>query len=134
MRAEMLARIHAAGFADVTHAQISIFRFEGPEGRRPTAIAASAQLSKQAVNDVLGQLEGAGYLRRRSDPSDGRARVVRLTARGRRLDTAIWQAGREVEDDWRERIGEPTWGTFRTVLDQIARADVDGPDAQAADG
>jgi DNA-binding MarR family transcriptional regulator len=133
MRAEMLERIHAAGFADITHAQISVFRFEGPEGRRPTEIATSAQLSKQTVNDVLGRLEQAGYLRRRPDPGDGRARVVRLTARGRRLDAAVWQAGREVEDAWRTRVGEPTWGVFREVLDRIARADPGGPASRAAE-
>lgn len=113
----------SAGFADVTHAQVPIFRYEGPEGRRPTEIAATAQLSKQAVNDVLGQLERSGYLTRKSHPDDGRARVVRLTARGRRLDAAIWEAGREVERTWRERIGEPAWGVFREVLDQLAQAD-----------
>lgn len=122
MRAEMLDRIHAAGFTDITYAQLFVFRFEGPEGSRPTEIAATAQLSKQAVNDVLGQLERAGYLRRKPHPGDGRARLVRLTARGRRLDAAIWEAGREVERSWRTRIGEPNWGVFREVLDQIAAA------------
>ena len=123
MRAEMLANLHRAGFPDVTYAQLPIFRHEGPDGRQPREIAATAQLSKQAVNDLLGQLERAGYLKRKSHPDDGRARVVRLTARGRRLDAAIWEAGREVERTWRERIGEPTWGVFREVLDQLAQAD-----------
>jgi len=123
MRAEMLDCLHRAGFVDVTYAQIPIFRYEGPDGRQPTEIAATAQLSKQAVNDLLGQLERLGYLKRKSHPDDGRARVVRLTARGRRLEAAIWEAGREVERTWRERIGEPAWGVFREVLDQLAQAD-----------
>jgi DNA-binding MarR family transcriptional regulator len=119
----MLEHVRRAGFADVTYAHFPIFRYEGPEGRQPTEIAASAQLSKQAVNDALGQLERAGYLKREAHPDDGRARVVRLTARGRRLDAAIWEAGRDVERTWRERIGEPTWSAFREVLDQLAQAD-----------
>ncbi len=118
----MLDSIHAAGFEDVTFAQFPIFRFEGPEGRQPTEIAAVAQLSKQAVNDVLGQLERAGYLTREPHPDDGRARIVRLTEHGRRLEAAIWAAGREVEEAWRERIGEPAWGTFREVLDELAQS------------
>lgn len=123
MRAEMLDRLHRAGFPDVTYAHLPIFRFEGPQGRRPTEIAATARLSKQTVNDVLGQLERLGYLQRKPHPDDGRARVVRLTARGRRLDAAIWEAGREVERTWRQRIGDPAWGVFREVLDQLAQAD-----------
>jgi DNA-binding MarR family transcriptional regulator len=123
MRAEMIEHVHRAGFPDVSYAHIPIFRYEGPDGRQPTEIAATAQLSKQAVNDVLGQLERSGYLKRKPHPNDGRARVVRLTARGRRLDAAIWEAGREVERTWKERIGEPAWGIFRAVLDQLAQAD-----------
>ncbi len=123
MRAEMLDHLHRAGFPDVTYAHLPIFRSEGPDGRQPTEIAETAQRSKQTVNDLLGQLERAGYLKRKSHPDDGRARVVRLTARGRRLDAAIWEAGREVERTWRNRIGEPAWGSFREVLDQLAQAD-----------
>ncbi len=72
---------------------------------------------------MLGQLERLGYLTREPHAADGRARVVRLTARGRRLEAAIWEAGRELERRWREGIGEPAWGTFREVLDQLAQAD-----------
>jgi DNA-binding MarR family transcriptional regulator len=119
----MLDRVHGAGFPDVTYAHLPIFRHEGPEGRQPTEVAATTQLSKQTVNDLLGQLERAGYLKRKSHPDDGRARVVRLTARGRRLDAAIWEAGREVERMWSERIGEPAWSVFREVLDQLAQTE-----------
>jgi DNA-binding MarR family transcriptional regulator len=119
----MLDRVHRAGFPDVTYAQIPIFRYEGPDGRQPTEIAATAQLSKQAVNDILGQLERAGYVKRKPHQQDGRARVLELTARGRRLEAAIWEAGREVERTWRERIGEPAWSAFRDVLNQLAQAD-----------
>jgi hypothetical protein len=41
---------------------------------------------------------------------------------GRRLEAAIWDAGRDVERQWQERIGEPEWATFRKVLDTLAQA------------
>ncbi len=129
MRAQMLERLHQAGFADVSYSHIPVFRHQGPEGRQPTEIAATAQMSKQAVNNLLGQLQTAGYLKRKPHPEDGRARIVGLTARGRRLEAAIWQAGREVERGWTEQIGERDWSVFRRVLDQIADA---GP-ARVAD-
>jgi DNA-binding MarR family transcriptional regulator len=125
LRAEMIERIYAAGFTDITFAQVAIFRREGPHGRRPTEIAAAAELSKQSVNDTLRYFETLGYLRLKPDPSDGRARVVHLTARGRRLDVVIWKAGRDVERGWSDRIGEPAWSTFQAVVDQIAQAGVD---------
>lgn len=119
----MLDCLHRAGFQDVTYAHIPIFRYQGPDGRQPTEIAATAQLSKQAVNDLLGQLEHSGYLKRKQHPDDGRARVVQLTRRGRRLDAAIWEAGREVERSWKETIGDTAWGYFRDVLDQVAEGE-----------
>lgn len=131
MRLEMLGRLHRAGYPDVSYAHIPIFRYQGPEGRQPSEIATTAHLSKQTVNDILGQLERSGYLKRQPHPDDGRARIVRLTARGRRLEAAIWQAGRDVEKTWEERIGEPAWAVFRAVLDQIAEED---PTAVPADG
>lgn len=125
LRAQMLDCVHRAGFADVTYAQILVFRYEGPDGRQPTEIAASAQLSKQMVNELLGQLEGAGYLKRKPHPVDKRGRLVRLTGRGRKLDAAIWAAGRAVERAWQAQIGDATWSIFGSVLDQMTRADID---------
>lgn len=119
----MLELIQAAGFPDVTPAFHPLFRFEGPEGRRPTEIAAAAGLSKQTVNDALGYFEREGYLTREPDPVDGRAKVVRLTDKGRRLEDAIWAAGQEVDRQWRERFSKSAWACFREVLDQLAQPD-----------
>ena len=121
-RDEMLARIHAAGHADVTAAMIALFRFAGVDRRRPGEIAATARLSKQATNDLLRELEGLGYIERHPDPTDGRARIVRLTKRGRALDSAVWAAGAQVEQAWRERFGEKQWTTFNDVLDRVSAA------------
>lgn len=131
LRAEMLDHIHRSGFEDISHGQYPIFRFAGPDGRKPTEIAATAGMSKQSVNDALGHLERAGYLERTPHPHDGRARVVRLTDKGRRLDAAIWEAGREVERVWRERIGKDRWSTFYEVLDELA--DVRAEDVEQTD-
>lgn len=115
----MLARIHAAGHPDVTTAMIALFRLAGLDGRRPGEIARTARLSKQATNDMLGALERLGYVARHPDPTDGRARIVRLTARGRALDAAVWAAGREVERSWREHFSDESWAAFRDVLGTI---------------
>ena len=120
----MLARIHEAGHPHVTPAMITLFRFAGIDRRRPGEIAATARLSKQATNDMLRELERLGYVERRRDPTDGRARIVHLTNRGRALDTAVWTAGREVEQSWRARFDDKQWATFHDVLDElIATAD-----------
>jgi len=118
----MLARIHAAGHPDVTTAMIALFRFAGVDRRRPSEIAATARLSRQATNDMLRELERLGYVKRHSDPTDGRARIVRLTTRGHALDTAVWTAGREVEQAWRDQFADQHWATFNDVLDKLIAA------------
>jgi DNA-binding MarR family transcriptional regulator len=118
----MLARIHAAGHPDVTTAMIALFRFAGVHERRTGEIALAARLSKQATNDMLRELERLGYVERHPDPADGRSRIVRLTKRGQALKTAVWTAGREVEESWRAHFGERQWSTFNDVLDKLIAA------------
>jgi DNA-binding MarR family transcriptional regulator len=117
----MLARIRAAGHPDVTTAMIALFRFAGVDRRRPSEIAVTARLSKQATNDMLRELERLGYVERHPDPTDGRARIIQLTKRGQALDAAVWTAGREVEQSWRDRFSNKQWATFNDVLDALIR-------------
>jgi DNA-binding MarR family transcriptional regulator len=68
---------------------------------------------------MLRELERLGYVERHPDPSDGRARIIRLTRRGKALDAAVWSAGREAEQAWRVRFGDEQWTTFNGVLDEL---------------
>ncbi len=52
------------------------------EGSRITALAESMQVSKQAVSQVVEELEQMGVVRRVPDPADGRAKLVKLTKKG----------------------------------------------------
>ena len=118
-QSSMLGRIHAAGHPDVTMSMIALFRFAGVDGRRPGEIATTARLSKQATNDMLRELERLDYVERHPDPTDGRARIIRLTMRGQALDTVVWTAGREVEQSWRKRFDDRQWTTLNEVLDRL---------------
>src|SRR6476620_2968160 len=73
------AGVAAAGYTDITPAHVSMFRYPTLDWRRPTEIAEQLQISKQSVHELLTHLEGQGYLTREPDPTDGRARIVRLT-------------------------------------------------------
>ncbi len=57
----------------------------GEDGARLSDIAALLAVSRQAANQTANQIEAAGYICRRADPSDGRAKLLVLTARGRTL-------------------------------------------------
>ncbi len=90
VREQMYAGVVAAGFDDLTAAHVGLWRYPGLDGLRPSQLADQAGITKQSVNDLLGHLERHGYLGRVPDSADGRARVIRLTSKGRRLEQAIY--------------------------------------------
>ncbi|MGB7051050.1 MAG: MarR family transcriptional regulator [Acidimicrobiales bacterium] len=90
VRDQMYSGVVAAGYDDLTPAHIGLWRYPGLDGQRPTQLADQRGITKQSVNDLLGHLERHGYLVRVPDSADGRARVIRLTSKGRRLQQTIY--------------------------------------------
>src|SRR6516162_7212171 len=82
VRDQMYAGVVAAGYGDLNAAHVGLWRSPGLDGLRPSQLADHVGITKQSVNDLLGHLEGHGYLVRVADSADGRARVIRLTSRG----------------------------------------------------
>lgn len=80
--AELQHRLHDAGYDDLRTSHLVVFQHIDPEGSRVTELAAKAQMAKPSMSYLVEYLEAAGYLERVPDPSDGRARLVQLTARG----------------------------------------------------
>ena len=80
VRRRMLERLHERGFDDLDTAHVNVLLYPGPQGSRPSELAARVGMSKQAVNYLLGELERRGYLERRADPDDRRSRRIVLTA------------------------------------------------------
>src|SRR5580693_5594931 len=90
VRDQMYAGVVAAGYDDLSAAHVGLWRYPGLDGLRPSQLADLAGITKQSVNDLLGDLERHGYLVREPDSADGRARVIRLTSKGRRLQQTIY--------------------------------------------
>jgi DNA-binding MarR family transcriptional regulator len=88
----------------------------GPDGTRLTELAAAAQVTKQTAGFLVDQLERAGYVRRTPDPSDARARLVRLGDRALAAKTVADRVVAEVEGEWRAHLGERRWAQLRDAL------------------
>ncbi len=115
----MYERLLAAGYPDVTRAQFALLRFPGADGMRPSEAAELAGVSKQTVNDLLGELERSRYLERRPHPADGRGRIIRLTPRGKRLQHTTHQISRELESAWAEQIGRERIASLKDTLEDM---------------
>src|SRR3954453_12819389 len=112
----MLARLHEHGFADLDAPHLNLLLYPGPQGARPSELAARRGMSKQAVNYLLRELERLGYLERRADPDDGRSKRVALTPRGERAAYTIRDAVREIEQDWEKQLGKKRFAQLRSLL------------------
>lgn len=105
-----------AGFGDLVQAHLAVLRYPGPNGRRPSELAAEVGMTKQAMNYLLGQLEGLGYVDRQDDPDDQRSKRVHLTARGEALRTVIRRTVGAIEDELERDLGPTKYAQLRTLL------------------
>ena len=108
-----------AGYTDLSRAHVLLFRWPTIDGLRPSELAARNQLSRQTINDLLSDLEKRGYLERTLDPTDGRARIVRLTECGWNLQQVISDMSFATESEWAQVIGETRYGEFRSTLYEL---------------
>lgn len=117
----MLERLHERGFADFDAAYLNVFQYPGPQGARPSDLAARLRISKQALNHLLGQLEKLGYLERQPDPDDLRSKRVALTTRGNSAIRVIREAVAEIEASWAEQLGTKRFAQLRQLLLDVSR-------------
>jgi len=101
----------------VTHG--CVFGNIDPDGTRLTDLAARARMTKQSVGEVTSDLEQRGYVERVPDPSDGRAKIIRLTERGRAAQTLGVGLIDEIEQEWAERFGAERVAALRDALEAI---------------
>ena len=118
----MIDALHERGFDDLSVAHLAVLRYPGPDGKRPVELATEANMSKQAMNYLLGQLEALGYVERQDDPEDGRFKRVYTTQRGDATRNVIRAAVREVEAEWSRALGASDLAELRALLVRLKAA------------
>jgi DNA-binding MarR family transcriptional regulator len=116
---ELHRRLAEQGYPEIRDGHGCVFRFIESEGSRLTDLAERSGYTKQAVGEVVVDLEGLGYVERMPDPVDGRAKIIRLTERGREAFAAAMTIFADIERDWAERVGEERMATVREVLEEL---------------
>jgi DNA-binding MarR family transcriptional regulator len=92
--------LQARGYADTT-----LLSNIDLAGSTVTVAADRAGITKQAMGRLATELEGAGYIRVRSDPKDARARVLQLTKPGKQLMLDSLEVMADLERRYARSVG-----------------------------
>jgi DNA-binding MarR family transcriptional regulator len=118
MESRVLAALAEAGF-EITLAQARLLQRVAEQGNRLTDLAAQAQVTKQTAGELVDQLQRRGYVERVADPTDGRARLVRLGPRGRAAAALAAPVVATVEAEWAAHLGPEAMAALRSALTRL---------------
>jgi DNA-binding MarR family transcriptional regulator len=99
--------VRARGFDDLRPAHGFAFVRLAPDGATVGELAEHLGVTKQAASQMVEELVRKGYVERRPHPTDARARLVVLTARGVACTRAADEAAADAVRPWAEALGAP---------------------------
>jgi DNA-binding MarR family transcriptional regulator len=117
---ELVSSMEERGYPDAKAAHGAVFmNIDRRSGTRLTDLARRAGITKQGMMLIVDDLEQRGYVRRVPDAEDARAKVVRLTARGRRYVAEARRAMAALEARARRELGERRYEALRDGLEML---------------
>ena len=97
----------------------AVFAQLGPGGARITDLARGANMTPQAMGELVDELEAQYYVVRAPDPADRRAKLVTLTELGRRAVEAAGTTISGIESDLDDALGADGHRQLRELLERI---------------
>jgi DNA-binding MarR family transcriptional regulator len=105
-------------------AHSAVFAQIAPEGSRLTELARGANMSPQAMGELVDELEQLEYVVRRPDPTDRRAKLIILTRKGQACVAAGMTTIAGIEQQLTDRLGARGHRQLRRLLTKLLD---DGP-------
>lgn len=121
------ANLVAAGFDDHRAVHHNVMAHVTYEGIRLTELAEKAGITKQAMSELVNDLEQLGYLMRTPDPHDRRAKLIEFTDKGRAAVREAMRAFAEMES----ALGAPSLRSLRRSLLTILTTPFTGAEHRA---
>ena len=119
---EVVAALHEAGYSDIRSSHSRVFEHLPAQGARVARMAGEAQMTQQSMTELVEYLERRGYVERLPDPSDGRAKLVRLTRSGKKLSAKGDEIMGRIDADWGARLGKRRLQEMRSALGDLLDA------------
>jgi DNA-binding MarR family transcriptional regulator len=120
LASELDADLADRGYPDLRPGHAALFlTIDRRYGSRLTDLAEQVRLTKQAMMSLVDEAEGRGYVRRVPDPADSRAKLVKLTARGRSAAAECRRAIQALEQRTRRELGDRHYDILREALEEL---------------
>ena len=89
------------------------------DGTRASVLADRARLSRQAITQLVDELEERGVVVRLPDPADGRAKIIQYTPEALKIFDASRRAIAALERRWASELGTREYAALRAGLEQL---------------
>lgn len=117
----VIARVAERGHGAVRPAHAAVFQYLDDTGTTVSLLAERAQMTKQAMAELVQYLENHGYVSRVPDLHDRRAKLVLPTERGHEVIAIAQALVPELESHVTKLLGEDRTRALREDLDTIRR-------------
>ena len=117
---ELRAHTAAKGYQDQGRSDGFVLRTLGAGPRTISGLAERLEITKQGAGQIVDDMERRGYVERRPDPSDARAKLLQLTAQGEAALATARKFHQAYERRLRKRFGDEAIDTLRDVLTDMA--------------
>jgi DNA-binding MarR family transcriptional regulator len=122
--ANRISRLFARRYSREFGLSIAEWRVMAVVGRfgaiTASVVAERTEMDKVKVSRAAAALLGAGLLAQAPDPQDGRARLLRLTDKGRKVHGAIVARARTLADDLEAGMDTAELAALQQALGRIA--------------
>ncbi|MFF4285716.1 MarR family winged helix-turn-helix transcriptional regulator [Streptomyces sp. NPDC001633] len=117
---ELYASLAEQGFDDIQPRTGAVLAYLRADGIRASELSQLSGQHKQIIGTLIDDLERLGYVERRPDPADRRAKLICPTDRGLLQMQAAASIMRAIEERHAQALGEPEYTAFKTALRQVA--------------
>jgi len=116
---ELFTSLAEQGHPDLRPQHGAVLAYLDAEGSRATDLARRSGQHKQVVGKLLDELEALGYVERRPDPADRRAKLIVPTARGLDQMTRSDAILEAMENRHAQAIGTKAFADFKQTLKEV---------------
>lgn len=120
LQKELFAALAEQGFTDLRPRHGAVLAYLDEGGSRATDLAAQSGQHKQVIGTLVDELAELGYVERRPDPADRRAKLIVPTRKGLEQMARADAIMAEIERRHAQAVGEADYAVFKRVFALIA--------------